>query len=116
MRALVSHLTCHRRFCDQRRRLEGTEIWAAYNECVWRELRTKSLRGCVIVWGQRVARTRVQRAVREAEGGTWTSFLPTLLAVSHFSYQSIRGAIPECETQLIDSVKEDVKRLHDKVY
>ena len=27
----------------------------------------------------------------------------------------IRGAIQEYQTQLIDSVKEDIKRLHDKV-
>jgi dynein heavy chain 1 len=27
----------------------------------------------------------------------------------------IRGAIQEYQTQLIDTVKEDIKRLHDKV-
>lgn len=27
----------------------------------------------------------------------------------------IRGAIQEYQTQLIDSVKEDIKRLHEKV-
>lgn len=31
------------------------------------------------------------------------------------SVPQIRGAIQEYQTQLIDSVKEDIKRLHDKV-
>jgi hypothetical protein len=34
MRPLVSHLICHRGFCDQRRRLEGTEIWVAIGKRV----------------------------------------------------------------------------------
>ena len=32
-----------------------------------------------------------------------------------FVRPKIRGAIQEYQTQLIDSVKEDIKRLHDKV-
>ena len=38
-----------------------------------------------------------------------------MLLVLRHKYQQIRGAIQEYQTQLIDSVKEDIKRLHDKV-
>ena len=36
-------------------------------------------------------------------------------SVCNISLAQIRGAIQEYQTQLIDSVKEDIKRLHDKV-
>jgi hypothetical protein len=38
-----------------------------------------------------------------------------MLPVLRHPLQQIRGAIQEYQTQLIDSVKEDIKRLHDKV-
>lgn len=40
---------------------------------------------------------------------------PATLTMHLFNLEQIRGAIQEYQTQLIESVKEDIKHLHDKV-
>ena len=41
--------------------------------------------------------------------------LPQFIKLTRVAFIQIRGAIREYQTQLIDSVKEDITRLHDKV-
>lgn len=40
---------------------------------------------------------------------------PAMLTMHPLNLEQIRGAIQEYQTQLIESVKEDIKHLHDKV-
>ncbi|KAJ3809625.1 dynein heavy chain, N-terminal region 1-domain-containing protein [Lentinula lateritia] len=79
--------------------VEGTEIWVAaenaYNERVSR------------VENQIIARLRDRL-------GTARNANEMFRVFSKFNALFIRGAIQEYQTQLIDSVKEDIKHLHDK--
>jgi len=101
--------------------LEGTEIWItaenAYNERVSR------------VENQIIARLRdrlgTARNANEmfrvfskfnalfVRPKVWELCIPQNLLL--ISCRQIRGAIQEYQTQLIDSVKEDIKHLHEKV-
>ncbi|CAE6452047.1 unnamed protein product [Rhizoctonia solani] len=78
---------------------EGTEIWVtaenAYNERVAR------------VENQIISRLRDRL-------GTARNANEMFRVFSKFNALFIRGAIQEYQTQLIESVKEDIKRLHDK--
>ncbi|KAJ4492589.1 dynein heavy chain, N-terminal region 1-domain-containing protein [Lentinula edodes] len=81
--------------------VEGTEIWVAaenaYNE------RVSRVENQIIAW----LRDRL---------GTARNANEMFRLFSKFNALFIRGAIQEYQTQLIDSVKEDIKHLHDKVW
>lgn len=83
--------------------LEGGEIWvaaeSAYNERVAR------------VENQIIARLRDRLATARNANEMFRVFSKFNAL---FVRPKIRGAIQEYQTQLIDSVKEDIKRLHDK--
>ncbi|KAJ8587100.1 hypothetical protein M405DRAFT_742471 [Rhizopogon salebrosus TDB-379] len=83
--------------------LEGTEIWVAaenaYNERVAR------------VENQIIARLRDRLGTARNANEMFRVFSKFNAL---FVRPKIRGAIQEYQTQLIDSVKEDIKRLHDK--
>ncbi|PFH49390.1 hypothetical protein AMATHDRAFT_63215 [Amanita thiersii Skay4041] len=83
--------------------LEGTEIWVAaenaYNERVSR------------VENQIIARLRDRLGTARNANEMFRVFSKFNAL---FVRPKIRGAIQEYQTQLIDSVKEDIKRLHDK--
>jgi Dynein heavy chain, N-terminal region 1 len=105
------------------RPIEGTEIWVAaenaYNERVAR------------VENQIISRLRDRLGTARNANEMFRVFSKfnalfvrpkvrlAYLSLDIPSYitpcQQIRGAIQEYQTQLIDSVKEDIKRLHDKV-
>ncbi|KZS90334.1 cytoplasmic dynein heavy chain 1 [Sistotremastrum niveocremeum HHB9708] len=83
--------------------VEGTEIWVAaenaYNERVAR------------VENQIISRLRERLGTARNANEMFRVFSKfNALFVRH----KIRGAIQEYQTQLIDSVKDDIKRLHDK--
>lgn len=82
---------------------EGTEIWVtaenAYNERVAR------------VENQIISRLRDRLGTARNANEMFRVFSKFNAL---FVRQKIRGAISEYQTQLIDSVKEDIKRLHDK--
>jgi hypothetical protein len=82
---------------------EGTEIWVsaehAYNERVAR------------VENQIIARLRDRLGMAKNANEMFRVFSKFNAL---FVRPKIRGAIQEYQTQLIDSVKEDIKRLHDK--
>ena len=84
---------------------EGNEIWVAaenaYNERVAR------------VENQIIARLRDRLGTARNANEMFRVFSKFNAL---FVRPKIRGAIQEYQTQLIDSVKEDIKRLHDKVY
>ena len=84
--------------------LDGTEIWVtaenAYNERVAR------------VENQIISRLR-DRLGSARNANEMFRVFSKFNAL--FVRPKIRGAIQEYQTQLIDSVKEDIKRLHDKV-
>ncbi|KAG2358351.1 cytoplasmic dynein heavy chain 1 [Suillus spraguei] len=83
--------------------VEGTEIWVAaenaYNERVAR------------VENQIIARLRDRLGTARNANEMFRVFSKFNAL---FVRPKIRGAIQEYQTQLIDSVKEDIKRLHDK--
>ncbi|KIY49803.1 hypothetical protein FISHEDRAFT_72429 [Fistulina hepatica ATCC 64428] len=83
--------------------VEGTEIWVtaenAYNERVSR------------VENQIIARLRDRLGTARNANEMFRVFSKFNAL---FVRPKIRGAIQEYQTQLIDSVKEDIKRLHDK--
>ncbi|EGN94189.1 hypothetical protein SERLA73DRAFT_97057 [Serpula lacrymans var. lacrymans S7.3] len=83
--------------------VEGTEIWItaenAYNERVAR------------VENQIIARLRDRLGTARNANEMFRVFSKFNAL---FVRPKIRGAIQEYQTQLIDSVKEDIKRLHDK--
>ncbi|KAG9047039.1 hypothetical protein FS837_003176 [Tulasnella sp. UAMH 9824] len=83
--------------------VEGTEIWVtaenAYNERVAR------------VENQIIARLRDRLGTARNANEMFRVFSKFN---SLFVRPKIRGAIQEYQTQLIDSVKDDIKRLHDK--
>ncbi|KIL61809.1 hypothetical protein M378DRAFT_82045 [Amanita muscaria Koide BX008] len=83
--------------------LDGTEIWVAgenaYNERVSR------------VENQIIARLRDRLGTARNANEMFRVFSKFNAL---FVRPKIRGAIQEYQTQLIDSVKEDIKRLHDK--
>ncbi|KIM50786.1 hypothetical protein SCLCIDRAFT_1225109 [Scleroderma citrinum Foug A] len=83
--------------------IEGTEIWVAaenaYNERVAR------------VENQIIARLRDRLGTARNANEMFRVFSKFNAL---FVRPKIRGAIQEYQTQLIDSVKEDIKRLHDK--
>lgn len=83
---------------------EGSEIWVAaenaYNERVAR------------VENQIIARLRDRLGTARNANEMFRVFSKFNAL---FVRPKIRGAIQEYQTQLIDSVKEDIKRLHDKV-
>lgn len=100
--------------------LEGSEIWnaaeTAYNERVGR------------VENQIISRLRDRLGTARNANEMFRVFskfnalfvrpkVCHLLAslIARFSREKIRGAIQEYQTQLIESVKEDIKKLHDKV-
>ncbi|KAF8883831.1 dynein heavy chain, N-terminal region 1-domain-containing protein [Infundibulicybe gibba] len=84
--------------------VEGTEIWVAaenaYNERVSR------------VENQIIARLRDRLGTAKNANEMFRVFSKFNAL---FVRPKIRGAIQEYQTQLIDSVKEDIKRLHDKM-
>jgi Dynein heavy chain, N-terminal region 1. len=101
---------------------DGTEIWVAaenaYNERVSR------------VENQIIARLRDRLGTARNANEMFRVFskfnalfvrpkvFPFIFmshSVSNMPFAQIRGAIQEYQTQLIDSVKEDIKHLHDKV-
>ncbi|KAI8967648.1 dynein heavy chain [Mycotypha africana] len=83
--------------------LEGTEIWiqaeTAYNERVSR------------VENQIIARLRDRLGTAKSANEMFRVFSKFNAL---FVRPKIRGAIQEYQTQLIDSVKEDINKLHDK--
>ncbi|KIK23286.1 hypothetical protein PISMIDRAFT_11055 [Pisolithus microcarpus 441] len=87
---------------------QGTEIWVAaenaYNERVAR------------VENQIIARLRDRLGTARNAKRNVQSILQVqrLVCTVEGVFDPIRGAIQEYQTQLIDSVKEDIKRLHDK--
>ncbi|KAI0249468.1 cytoplasmic dynein heavy chain 1 [Lactifluus subvellereus] len=83
--------------------IEGTEIWVAAENA----------------YNERVARVENQIISRLRDRlGTARNANEMFRVFSKFNAlfvrPKIRGAIQEYQTQLIDSVKEDIKRLHDK--
>ncbi|KAJ1659203.1 dynein heavy chain [Dispira simplex] len=83
--------------------LEGTEVWVAaetaYNERVTR------------VENQIIARLRDRLATARNANEMFRVFSKFNAL---FVRPKIRGAIQEYQTQLIDNVKEDIRKLHDK--
>ncbi|KAG6819964.1 hypothetical protein H0H93_006940, partial [Arthromyces matolae] len=89
---------------DFKLRMQGTEIWVAaenaYNERVSR------------VENQIIARLRDRLGTARNANEMFRVFSKFNAL---FVRPKIRGAIQEYQTQLIDSVKEDIKHLHDKM-